>query len=154
MALQFPKDPDHVVHLKIKVNSNYIQFCCSLGSCRPVAGFPKNPQGRSFQSQSYAGNNWLEYSVEKDAMYCFSCCRFLTEERFKARTAWRTGVVNWRKAVEKFHEHAANEAHMISMVRWANYRKGPLVEAFKYQAAECEIQNEKEDRITEKSCFA
>ncbi len=51
---------------------------------------------------------------------------------------------NWRKAVEKIHEHAATEAHMISMVRWANYRKGPLVEAFKAQAAECELQNEKE----------
>ncbi len=51
---------------------------------------------------------------------------------------------HWRKAVEKIHEHAATEAHMISMVRWANYRKGPLVEAFKAQAAECELQNEKE----------
>ncbi len=145
MALQFPTDPAHVEQLKIKLNSTYIQFCCSLGPCQPVAGFPKNPQGRSFQSQWYAGNNWLEYSVEKDAMYCFSCRLFLTEDKFKARTAWRTtGVVNWRKAVEKIHEHAATEAHMISMVRWANYRKGPFVEAFKAQAAECELQNEKE----------
>lgn len=90
MALQFPTDPAHVEQLKIKLNSNYIQFCCSLGPCQPVAGFPKNPQGRSFQSQWYAGNNWLEYSVEKDAMYCFSCRLFLTEDKFKARTAWRT----------------------------------------------------------------
>ncbi len=154
MALPFPTDPAHVEQLKIKLNSTYIQFCCSLGPCQPVAGFPKNPQGWSFQSQWYAGNNWLEYSVVKDAMYCFNCHLFLTEDKFKARTAWRTtGVVNWRKDVEKIHEHAATEAHMISMVRWANYRKGPLVEAFKAQDAECELQNEK-DRRTEKSCFA
>lgn len=131
MALTFPTDPVHVDQHQIKVSSNYIQFCSSLGPCQPVSGFPKNPQGRSFQSQWYAGNNWLEYSVEKDAMYCFSCRLFLTQEKFKARTAWRTaGVVNWRKAVEKIHEHAATEALMISMVRWANYRKGHLVEAF------------------------
>ncbi|GAA6106326.1 collagen alpha-5(VI) chain-like isoform X1 [Tachysurus ichikawai] len=125
--------------------TDYIPFCCSIGPCQAVAGFPKNPQGWSFQSQWYAGNKWLEYSLEKDAMYCFSCRLFLTEDKFKARTAWRTsGVVNWRKAVEKIHEHSTTEAHMISMVRWANYRKGPLVEAFKAQAAECGLQNKKE----------
>ncbi|GAA6092480.1 CDK5 regulatory subunit-associated protein 1 isoform X1 [Tachysurus ichikawai] len=66
LALQFPTDPAHVDQLKIQVNSDYIQFCCSLGPCQPVAGFPKNPRGRSFQSQWYAGNKWLEYSLEKD----------------------------------------------------------------------------------------
>ncbi|GAA6081491.1 CDK5 regulatory subunit-associated protein 1 isoform X1, partial [Tachysurus ichikawai] len=145
LTLQFPTDPAHVDQLKIQVNSDYIQFCCSLGPSQPAAGFPKNPEGRSFQSQWYAGNKWLECSLEKDAMYCFSCRLFLTEDKFKSRTAWRTsGVVNWWKAVEKIHEHSATEAHMISMVRWANYRKGPLVEAFKAQAAECGLQNEKE----------
>ncbi|KAI5085641.1 hypothetical protein C0J45_23658 [Silurus meridionalis] len=117
LALQVPTDPARVDQLKIQVNSNYIQFCCSLGPCQPVDGFPKNPQGLSFQSQWYAGNKWLEYSLEKDAMYCFSCHLFLTEDKFKARTAWRTcGVVNWRKAVEKIHKHSATETHMISMV--------------------------------------
>ncbi|XP_060750233.1 rho GTPase-activating protein gacV-like [Tachysurus vachellii] len=45
LALQFARDPAHVDQLKIQVNSDYIQFCCSLGPCQPVAGFPKNPQG-------------------------------------------------------------------------------------------------------------
>lgn len=39
------------------------------------------------------------------------------------------GVTNWKKGTEKIKVHKQTEAHMMSMVRWSNFKKTPLEEA-------------------------
>ena len=53
----------------------------ALGPIRPVIDFPKTHFGGKqlkFQERWYNAHDWLEYSVEKDAIYCFHCRVFGT----------------------------------------------------------------------------
>lgn len=44
---------------------------------RPVlSSYPVDKNGRSFLSKWYTDCAWLEYSVEKDAAFCFACRHF------------------------------------------------------------------------------
>jgi hypothetical protein len=56
----------------------------------------------------------------------------MKEEKYESKVAWRTvGVDNWKKSTEKIKEHKKTEAHMVSMVRWSNFKQRPLEEAFR-----------------------
>ena len=69
--LQYPNDPAHVVTYKISISESFIRLCNNYGPCQPVISYPKNVEGRSFQKKWYERNSWLEYSPQKDAMFCF-----------------------------------------------------------------------------------
>lgn len=130
-ALQYPTDPAHIQKYNIKCSDSYIAMCCNVGPCQPDITYPKNTEGRSFQKRWYSNNPWLEYSAANDAMYCFSCRLFLSEEKFKSKTAWKmVGISRWKHAIEKISEHSGSETHMTSMVRWNTYKKKTLKAAF------------------------
>lgn len=64
---------------------------------------------------------WLEYSVSKDATFCYACRQFSpTHERdnvFKY-----TGFSHWKSAAESnkgFKRHQGSGAHLSSMAKWA-----------------------------------
>ncbi|KAF3856755.1 hypothetical protein F7725_017478 [Dissostichus mawsoni] len=83
----------------------------------------------------YENKPWLEYSPEKDSMYCFSCRLFLNEQKYSNKSAWRVaGVNNWKRGLDKMQEHADSEAHLTSMVRWNTYKKNALQAAFEGKA--------------------
>lgn len=128
-AMQYPTDPSHVETFNIKCDDSYISMCCSVGPCQPDMPYPKNAEGRSFQKQWLSGNVWLEYSPTANSIHCFSCRLFLTEEKYKNRTAWTTdGIRKWNTGLEKLKQHSITEMHMTSMVRWTNFqKKGPPV---------------------------
>ena len=53
-----------------------------LGPSRPkLNSFPKDKKNRCFRSVWYNQFSWLEYSVNKDAAYCYPCRRFLPHIR-------------------------------------------------------------------------
>ena len=119
-AMQYPTDPSHVETLNIKCDNSYISMCCSVGPGQPDMAYPKNAKGQSFQKQWLSVNVWLEYSPTANWIHCFSCRLFLTEEKYKNRTAWTTdGIRKWNTALEKIKQHSITEMHMTSMVKKA-----------------------------------
>ncbi len=100
-CLKYPTDPVHNQAFDLKCNASYVKMCVDRGPCQPVLRFPKNTEGRSFQNTWYENRPWLEYSPDKDSIYCFSCRLFLNEPKYNKNT-WRVaGVNNWKKGLEK-----------------------------------------------------
>ena len=70
-----------------------------------------------FQLVCYRRYPWLHYSVEKDAAFCFYCCKYLethnTSKRFEpAYTA--KDFCNWKSALEskkRFAKHQSSGLH-------------------------------------------
>ncbi|KAL9688095.1 hypothetical protein QQ045_032508 [Rhodiola kirilowii] len=85
------------------------------GPCRPHShNFPKTyivDRLRSFHNDYFKTYEWLEYSVSKDAAYCYWCYLFKGEY---AKDAFiKEGFQNWKNAHEKFRAHvgAAGSSH-------------------------------------------
>ncbi|KAH7663320.1 Ribonuclease H-like protein [Dioscorea alata] len=82
-----------------------------MGPCQPVGhNFPRKQQGkdlRSFKELWFQKFDWLEYSVEKDATYCFCCYLFKQprSDKLGIDAFTKTGFSNWKKAMEVFTEH-------------------------------------------------
>jgi len=69
-----------------------------LGPSRPkLNSFPKDKNNRCFRSVWYNQFSRLEYSVCKDAAYCYPCRRFLPHTRETGFTI--KGYNNWKRAV-------------------------------------------------------
>eukprot|EP00102_Acyrthosiphon_pisum_P018762 XP_016655972.1 PREDICTED: uncharacterized protein LOC107882310 [Acyrthosiphon pisum] len=72
---------------------------------------------RSFRSQWYTECDWLEYSIQRNAAFCFVCRIFGPEN---SEDAWtRTGFNNWQKFIVKLSHlatinHITNESKMIA----------------------------------------
>ncbi|CAH9146872.1 unnamed protein product [Cuscuta epithymum] len=81
------------------------------GACQPASHkFPRTEFGktlRSFRGEWFKTWEWLEYSISKDAAFCFWCYLFHGHEgkRFGDDVFVRTGFRNWKKAPEKFRDH-------------------------------------------------
>ncbi|XP_057774924.1 uncharacterized protein LOC130993905 [Salvia miltiorrhiza] len=87
----------------------------SMGPCQLVGhNYPKTQFGnqlRSFQYVWYQKFVWLEYSVAKDACFCFWCYLFKPEDkssRYKTDVFTKTGFTNWKKALIKFVVHVGD----------------------------------------------
>lgn len=62
--------------------------------------YPKTKYGcqyRSFSSAFFKEFEWLEYSVIKDAVYCFPCRIFSNDYGYTENTFTEIGFSNWRK---------------------------------------------------------
>lgn len=90
----------------------------ALGRCRPKMqkkAFPQHDCGgkRRFQPQWFDEYKWLEYSVDKDAAYCFVCYLFKDSTKFLGGDSFVIGgFKNWSMKV-RFRKHAGevNSAH-------------------------------------------
>ncbi|KAK9677030.1 hypothetical protein RND81_11G117300 [Saponaria officinalis] len=94
------------------------------GPCQPFShNFPKTiiaKRPRCFQVEWFNKWDWLEYSVSKDAAFCFWCYLFRGDvvKRSGDDVFVKSGFHNWKKACEKFREHvggvgsAHNEARI------------------------------------------
>jgi hypothetical protein len=89
--------------------------------------FPRTQFGkqfRSFSSPWYVSRPWLEYSLTKDAAFCFCCRLFVTssignnaEEAFMS-----TGVSDWKNAILKFDRHVQSKSHADAFIRWNEFQ--------------------------------
>ena len=84
------------------------------GPYRPAGHkFPKTKVNGKGQPRGFVGSwfdqfDWLEYSVAKDAAYCFYCYLFKPQQTgFHSNdTFTRVGFRNWKNAKDSFKEHA------------------------------------------------
>jgi len=85
-----------------------------IGPYRPAGHkFPKTKKDGKGQSRGFVGSwfdqfDWLEYSVAKDAAYCFYCYLFKPQQAgFHSNdTFTKVGFRNWKNAKDSFKEHA------------------------------------------------
>jgi hypothetical protein len=100
--------------------------------------FPKTkfgPDWISFLDAWYTKYDWLEYSVEKDAAYCFYCFLFKSSSNgshFGHDVVTKMGFKNCNKASENFNHHT------ITILRFHAYcnRRGHLPRGFRLASME------------------
>ena len=95
---------------------------------QPVINFPKSifwKYIRCFQSDWYDRFPWIEYSAERDTVFCFVCRNFLMIDTKDAKyiedTFITQGFNNWKTALEKdrgFQKHEKSESHVKAFSAW------------------------------------
>lgn len=86
----------------------------------PLTDFPGSRK-RNFSVLYYKKYEWVEYSINSDAVFCFACRQFPSSNREELFV--EKGMKNWKKASEKLDKHAISAAHSFSMSKWVEYRK-------------------------------
>jgi len=61
----------------------------------PLSVFGK--QKRSFNSKYYQEYNWLEYSIEKNAVFCYCCRVFGCDSKDQVFT--KNGYTDWKRVI-------------------------------------------------------
>ena len=88
--------------------------------------FPQTVFGkakRMFHRQWFEQFPWLEYSVQADAAFCFSCRQDPSQSaRSCGDKLVGSGYRNWKRAVQSFHEHESSQSHLSSMTAWACFQ--------------------------------
>jgi hypothetical protein len=81
----------------------------ALGPCQPKQhDFPIRDIGgnRRFKSHWFEKFNWLEYSVELDAVFCFVCYLFKDETKHKGGDSFvKEGFRNWNVMNDRLKKH-------------------------------------------------
>ena len=107
----------------------------NLGPCQPrLAQYPVNdkiPGGKQcrFSSLWFAQYPHLEYSVSKDAAFCFVCFLFpIGPMRDATKNVWSQGVRTWDKMKSrgakksgKLEQHFSSEAHKAAFRDFSHF---------------------------------
>lgn len=96
-----------------------------------LRSYPKNNENRSFMVKWYDNRPWLEYSINKDASYCYYCRHFgvpASSSNTKPQTGAFTnnGYKNWRKALDKskgFDQHLKSYGHVLAANNYTVYQQ-------------------------------
>ena len=95
------------------------------GPAQPrLSSYPRSKFGshkRSFQAAYYSSFPFLEYSVQKDSVFCFSCRHFLTPNADSAFT--KVGVKNWKKFKKNFCNMQNAEVTSIAREAGSNFNQ-------------------------------
>ncbi|KAF4678803.1 hypothetical protein FOZ60_016047 [Perkinsus olseni] len=105
--------------------------------------FPSNAGGRSFLPAWQEKYAWLEYSAEKDSVFCYHCRHFGAPRAAKSSPFFGdpNGFSNWKKATQRFEEHAASDYHRNAMEAFLDWSL--MKESGQSVAASLAKQNEK-----------
>ena len=91
-----------------------------------LKSYPKDYDSRSFNEEWYRRFSWLEYSVERDAVFCFPC-RYFTPKVPKEDAFTSTGYRNWKRALgdqkKGLQQHNNSIHHLHSMTLWIEYQR-------------------------------
>ena len=94
---------------------------------QPLKKFPTTlfgTHGRSFSGLWYHKHPWLEYSVQKDAAFCYACRLFSIGATGRADDAFtRIGYRDWKHASGLFEKHSNCHTHKQVMMAWYDYKK-------------------------------
>ncbi|XP_060872929.1 zinc finger MYM-type protein 1-like isoform X1 [Metopolophium dirhodum] len=98
----------------------------STGPRRPVlASYKKSQFGkqlRSFRSQWFNDYEWLEYSIERNAAFCYVCRIFSTGNC--TQDVWtHSGFDNWQKFGTKVNGHFSSKNHLTNVEKMNSYKK-------------------------------
>ena len=131
-----PSDPNERKH--------YINH----GPIQPrIDTFPKT-NGRAFNKQWYDKYSWLEYSVDKDAVFCFVCRLFAsTLNSSQSSTVFTiSGFKDWSKALASnrgFQQHSMSKDHHAAAAAYEGYKKTKSVL--------CQLSDDADKRETQKA---
>ena len=78
---------------------------------------------RSFNPQWFDKHTWLEYSIKKDAAFCY-VCRFFSTSTHGEESFVRTGYTDWKHAPGKsgkLEKHNTSSRHVHAMAAWRDY---------------------------------
>lgn len=99
--------------------------------CQPHINFPvtiSSGKGRSFNPDWYNKFKWLEYSVSKDAAFCFPCRFFFSPSSTSNRPEkafTEVGFRNWKNAIGKtsgvLTKHNECYSHKQSVIAWEQF---------------------------------
>ena len=87
--------------------------------------FGSNSKIRDFKSSWFAGRDWLEFSVQANAAFCYCCRHFGASSDKTDQMFINGGYTNWKAALERgkgFIKHASSASHVQAMFVW-NDRK-------------------------------
>ena len=121
------RPPIHSFNINIRdcIRREYI----FKGPCQPYGhNFPKKKYGkdnRGFRDVWFKEFDWFEYSVSKDAAYCFWCFLFKRTVSVPGDEAFtKNGFSNWKKAMERFREHvgSTSSAHNKARIDFENFK--------------------------------
>lgn len=82
---------------------------------------------RSFNSDWFAKYHWLEYSKERDAVFCYACRMFSTSIGKKSDVFTNAGLRDWKHATGQNGILAKDDSsytHKQAMLSWAEYMNG------------------------------
>lgn len=80
-----------------------------------------NNKVRSFNSAWYDKFKFIEYSEQKDAIYCFPCRHFEPISGNAELTFTKLGFSNWKKVGDKLLRHEKSECHKLSLIKWNSF---------------------------------
>lgn len=92
---------------------------------KALAPFPKDDSNRCFQPGWADRYEWIEYSKEKNAVFCYPCRQFSRPHKTDAVFVNR-GFCAWKSALASdrgFAKHGNSEIHLSSMVAWNEQKK-------------------------------
>ena len=105
-----------------------ISRCCDDLPAQPMLqNFPTNRQKRSFQPNWYRDYSWLEYSIESDACYCFTCRHFPANQSHIHDAFSTTGFNNWKNSLGKaggLTKHVLSQSHLVSTKNYQSFKLG------------------------------
>lgn len=89
---------------------------------KSMVQFPKNQENRCFQPNWAERFEWLEYSAERDAVFCYACRQFGHQSRLKVDSTFVVnGFSKWKVALQNdrgFPKHQKSTAHVSAMLEW------------------------------------
>ena len=96
---------------------------------QPILGsYPKRAFGATFRSfipAWYHSRPWLEYSVRRDACFCFPCRKYGSSANERDVVFTLTGFNNWKAALERdkgLKRHVSSYNHVHSSTTWTQHK--------------------------------
>lgn len=92
-----------------------------------LTSYPKHAFGstfRAFNSAWYRTRPWLEYSIQRDACFCFPCRKYATANERDVVFTLR-GFNNWKAALERdrgLQKHASSHSHAQAAATWSQHK--------------------------------
>jgi len=81
---------------------------------------------RHFKYSWFAGWEWLEFSVQANAAFCYRCRHFGTASDNADQSFICGGYTNWKAALDSgkgFGKHASSVSHIQAMATWNNRKQ-------------------------------
>lgn len=88
----------------------------------PGHQFPVNADRRKFQQRWLTEYVWIEFSISRDAIFCYACRQF-SSKHDRDNVFKETGYSQWKSALDSgkgIKKHQSCAMHLNSMAKWAD----------------------------------
>ncbi|CAM8995104.1 unnamed protein product [Rhodiola kirilowii] len=138
-------------NIRDRIRREYV----AKGPCQPKGhNFPRKKYGkdnRAFRDAWFEEFEWLEYSVQNDAAFCFWCFLFKTKLYNPGDEAFTSnGFSNWKKGKEKFREHVGSvgSPHNKARIEFENFKNQRQSVSYVIQRANLRREEDYRIRVT------